>query len=652
MPSPMRLLCVLTLLLSFTAFAQTVVKIPADIKNYAKDDLWSDVKISPGGDYLSAVTRIDGKKVIVLFDSKTLKLLHSMKFNGFAQPGEYHWIGDERIIAKKEYLKSWRDEPVNYGEYYAVNVNGRRAKYAFGFQNASADLNKPMWGDLLDPLVEDSRNIIVAGTRMSESHRYKPNVYRVNTMKGRLTKLLESPLKQAAFLIDQYHKVRFVTGFDDANDYKTLLYKNGKWLGTADLKIANESFYPVTMKGDSNKVYATYSENGGPNGLYLFDLDTGKKEQIFQHDKVSVSNVKYDKHGNVYAVEYDPDYPTTAIVEPEHPQAIELKKLLKTLEGFNVQVVSETTDGNSKIIYAFNQFTAGDYLLFNEKNNLLTHLFGKRPWANADTAANMVPVTFKSRDGIDISAYVTLPLGADTLKQAKNLPFVVRVHGGPHGIRDYLGYDSENQLYASRGIAVLQVNFRGSGGYGGKFSNMGYGHWGDKIQYDIIDGIKALVKQGVAEKNRLCIVGASFGGYSALQSAIIEPDLFQCAVGKMGVYDLAMLYESGDIQKRDTGETFLKLAIGTDKQALRAASPLYHLDKLNIPVFIVHGGKDKRAPVEHAELLKAGLAKKGLPYEWMIMDEEGHGFYKPEHREQVFQRTLAFLLKNLKIGDK
>ncbi|NQZ09038.1 MAG: hypothetical protein HRT35_17925, partial [Algicola sp.] len=256
----MRLLCILTLILSFSTFAESPEKVPDDIKNYAKDDKWSEVKISPTGDYLSAVTRLEGKKVIMLFDLKTLKPLHSMNFKGFAQPGEYHWISEKRIIAQKEYLESWRELPVNYGEYYAVNVDGSREKYAFGYKSIGKNRAKPMWGELLDPLVEDARNILVMGTQMSESDKYKPSVYLVNTVKERLVKVLESPVKRARFLLDHSQNVRFVSGIDDKNNYKTFLYENEKWLGTADLKIENESFQPVSIKGDSNKIYATNSD--------------------------------------------------------------------------------------------------------------------------------------------------------------------------------------------------------------------------------------------------------------------------------------------------------------------------------------------------------------------------------------------------------
>jgi dipeptidyl aminopeptidase/acylaminoacyl peptidase len=632
-------------ILSFPTLA-----VKQDIKNFSKDDMWQSVKISPMGDFISGVTKIEGKKVIVLFDAKTLKPIHSLKFKGYEQPGEHFWVSDQRLVTEKEYLKGWQDAPVNYGEFYAINANGYQAKYIFGYQTASVSFSKNMWGELLDPMPENDKYMLLTAKQMSRTGEHLPKVYRINIKTGSKKELAQSPVMFAKFLTDQHHNVRFVTGVDEDNQYKTFLYKDEKWLSTAELNIENESFNPISINGDKNQVYATYSQNGEPAGLYLFDLDTGNKVKIFQHDKVAITSFKKDKSGQIYALEYDDGYPMTKIITPNNPEAKVLTKLTKKLEGYSVSVASETLDGNTKVVFAYNQFNPGDYLLYNVKKDELTFMFSKRPWVDVNKSANVVPFNFKARDDLEISAYVTLPLGSDYLKDAKNLPFVVNVHGGPHGVRDYLQYNQENQLYASKGIGVLQINYRGSSGYGYNFEKLGYMHWGDKVQYDIIDGINALIQKGIADKSKLCIVGGSFGGYSALQSAILEPDLFKCAIGVVGVYDLELMHEIGDIQTRSSGQAYLNKVIGENKVDLKTFSPINNLDKLKASVFIIHGGEDKRVPVEHAKELKKGLSKYNINHEWLIFDDEGHGFYKPEHREKVYQRSLSFLERELKLG--
>ena len=209
-----------------------------------------------------------------------------------------------------------------------------------------------------------------------------------------------------------------------------------------------------------------------------------------------------------------------------------------------------------------------------------------------------VPIEFKATDGKTIKGYITY---TPTEKQSA-MPMVVLVHGGPQG-RDYREYNSELQLLASQGYRGLQINYRGSLGYGRNFLTAGDRHWGDNIQQDIIDGTRWAIKNKFAIKDKICIMGTSFGGYSAVQRAILAPDLYQCAVSNAGIYDLTKLYDEGDIAQYYTGKAFLERVIGKDHNQLRAFSPAYNAEKLAATVFIAHGRKNQRAPVEHAEVL-------------------------------------------------
>ena len=220
-------------------------------------------------------------------------------------------------------------------------------------------------------------------------------------------------------------------------------------------------------------------------------------------------------------------------------------------------------------------------------------------------------------------------------------------HGGPHGVRDTVHYDSTSQMLANNGLAVLKVNFRGSGGYGENFERAGHRKWGAEVQFDIIDGVKHLIDTGIADQGNICIMGASFGGYSALQSSIIEPDMFKCAIGVVGVYDLPLMFEEGDIQRRRAGTEYLHAVLGNDEKELKAFSPVHNIDKLKAPVLVVHGKEDERAPIEHAEHLIAAMEKHEHPYEYMEFKDEGHGFYNQEHRTKYYQKVLTFLNKHL-----
>jgi dipeptidyl aminopeptidase/acylaminoacyl peptidase len=204
-------------------------------------------------------------------------------------------------------------------------------------------------------------------------------------------------------------------------------------------------------------------------------------------------------------------------------------------------------------------------------------------------------------------------------------------------------------MLASEGMAVLQVNFRGSGGYGNAFEKAGYQKWGTDIQYDIIDATQYVIEEGYVDEKRICIAGGSFGGYSALQSAIIEPNMFKCAIGFAGVYDLPLMFEEGDVQGRRSGLNYLKEILGEDQALLKSMSPTYNVRKLKTNILLVHGGEDERAPIEQLESLEDSLKEIDYPFKKLVMDDEGHGFYDDGHRAKYYSEMLSFLKTNLKL---
>jgi dipeptidyl aminopeptidase/acylaminoacyl peptidase len=255
----------------------------------------------------------------------------------------------------------------------------------------------------------------------------------------------------------------------------------------------------------------------------------------------------------------------------------------------------------------------------------------------------MQALSFVNSDGMNVHGYFTKALGV----KDKTAPMVVLVHGGPHGVRDYWGFRKSVQALATNGYSVLQVNYRGSDGYGKKFAEAGYQHWGDDIQQDIIQATHWAVEQKLAKAGNICIMGSSFGAYSAVQSATIEADLYQCVIATAGVYDLNLLDEKGDIKSLYFADSFLQRVIGTDKEALSAMSPVNYAEKLKASIFLAHGNKDERAPIIHAEKLMEALDKHNKAYQWLKIDDESHGFYDEENQQEYLNKVLEFLGKNL-----
>ena len=221
---------------------------------------------------------------------------------------------------------------------------------------------------------------------------------------------------------------------------------------------------------------------------------------------------------------------------------------------------------------------------------------------------------------------------------------VVWVHGGPHGPRDVWGFDAHAQAMASRGYAVLQVNFRGSGGYGERFEHAGYRKWGTEMQDDLTDAVNWVTAQGIADPERMCIYGVSYGGYAALMSAVREPDLYQCTIGYAGVYSLPGFFRWGDVRQSEFGRAYLDRVTPETDAEREAQSPGYNVDKLKIPVMLVHGVKDIRVPIQQYNFLRDRLEAAGIEPEFTVLErDEGHGFYDVEANVELYEKIFKFL---------
>jgi dipeptidyl aminopeptidase/acylaminoacyl peptidase len=335
--------------------------------------------------------------------------------------------------------------------------------------------------------------------------------------------------------------------------------------------------------------------------------------------------------------------PAYDFILPDHPLSRALRGLLHSFPDENVRILNTTDDQKKAIVLVYSDRDPGRYMLVDVDKLSAEEIVAKRPWVNPSNAAEMTAFHMRARDGAWIHGYVTMP---KTSRTDELPPLVVLPHGGPHGVRDVWAYDDEVQLLASEGFAVLQVNYRGSGGYGRAYQTAGYRHWGDRIVQDIVDATRFAVDKRYADPRRVCIIGGSFGGYAAMQSAIVAPDLFRCAVGVAGVYDLGLMAHEGDIPETPLGRAFVRTAVGEDSTALKEASPVQNADKLRARVLLIHGKKDQRAPIEHAERLKSALEEKGRPPEWLVEPKEGHGFYDEDARERMYSRLLQFLREN------
>lgn len=623
------------------------------VTEFSKDAAFSEVKISPDGKFLAVVINVEKKRSLGIVDRAEFKIVNVVRFKDDYEVGEYHWVNDERLVIKMVKPDRWSKEPKYYGELFAVNWNGKKGSIIYGYSaaewqtgsNIKARQATQGWAEIVDILHEDKRKILISSTPWGSDGNIVPELLSLDVYSGKTRKVAHAPAPHSNFLTNIDGELVLAFSTDSTN--KRVVYRyNAKakdWTEIPKEKFGNR-FTPVAVNdaGDGVLVFDNFQQD--KTGLFELKLDDFSYRSVFSDSRVDISSYEATKDGNeIFAFKLDDGRPGYALFSDKYSEAKLFKQLLQTFAGDALHITSKTADSAFWVVFSYSDINPGAYYLYDASKKVITRLFERMPDLAGVELASTTPVSFSSFDQRVIHGYYT------PAKQAgSNKPLVVNVHGGPHGIRDTWGFDPEVQLLANAGYSVLQINYRGSSGYGEEFLQAGYLQWGDAIQRDIIAGTQWAIASGKAEAGNVCIVGVSFGGYSALQSAILAPDLFNCAVGVAGVYDLNIMKSEGDVPLKSFGIAFLEQVLGSDKTQLDLYSPVNHVAKLKAAVLIAHGKNDERAPIEHAIRLKKAMDDAGKVYQWLEFDDETHGFYSPQNRELYYRQLLAFLQLNLK----
>lgn len=464
---------------------------------------------------------------------------------------------------------------------------------------------------------------------------------------GKLGKVItRSPVSYADFITDHNGQLRVAVGVD--NEFYTQVYifdPSTKDWSQLNTEAFGGTFTPLTLDDSGENLLVIDNNNQDKTGIFSLNLNTGKATSIYTDEQVDITGVTYSSTGNnVYAARIDPDFPTYVMFNARSDEAKIYKELLNTFKGFKVNITSQSKNGELMVLHVSNDINPASFYLYKPETKQLSLLFSNFSHIDVNHLSSSQAIKYEASDGQMIHGYYTHPI---SVSEDQAVPMVVLVHGGPHS-RDYWTFDREVQLLTTQGYGVLRVNFRGSDGYGNQFQNAGKHHWGDRIQMDIIEGTKWAQENLNIDSSKTCIMGASFGGYSAVQSATIAPDLYQCVVANAGVYDLELMFKDGDIQDRLWGKSFLVDMLGEDEEKIKTFSPVNNVDKLNAPILIAHGKKDRRVPVIHANRLKKALDKHNKPYEWFVKSSETHGFYDEENRAEYYEKVTEFLATYLR----
>ena len=471
------------------------------------------------------------------------------------------------------------------------------------------------------------------------------DVYHLDLTTGTLELVAKNPGNIASWLADANLKIRcaMVAGADGSFDLMLRETEQADWqkLFTWEPEDSMTSG-PVSFTKEGNSLHLIDSRKVNTGRLVRMDIETEKIQVIAEDPQYDVGNVMIHPDSyEVQAVAFTKDRNEWIVLDDSIKD--DFKAIAKLDHGDFY--ISDRDNADETWLVSFTKDNGPvTYYAYDRKKKKGTFLFEHMPELGKYKLARMEPISFTARDNLTIHGYTTFPVW----KQRKNLPMVLNVHGGPWA-RDSWGYDSSAQWFANRGYLCLQVNFRGSTGYGKNFVNAGDKEWAAKMHDDLVDGVNWAIEQGYADAEKVAIFGGSYGGYAALVGATFTPDVFCCAVDVVGPSNLVTLLKSIP-PYWSTMLAMFHERVGnpdTDEEFLKSRSPLFKVDQIKIPILIGQGANDPRVKQAESEQIVEAMKKKGLAYEYMLFEDEGHGFAKPENRLEFFAAAEKFLAKHL-----
>lgn len=613
------------------------------VEDFAKHSEISDIALSPTGDYVAlAVPTQNGTEtqlqIIKLDANGATQVLRFGKMNHVT---DLIWTADDRITVARARMEPLKAAPYSLGELISSDISGKDQETLFAYLPDDGSIRgrrKDTGFAWVAKVLDNEPGKALVGYRCWDCGPEPDSViFKVDTASGERQEV-ERVDKTADFIFDRNGVARVMSALDD-NDEPELSYRpspTSPWQPLPQA-LAGYSLSHGVFDADNNTLYAVVSDKGEPGRLYRIDVSSGTRTQIAGRDDVEVAyTVRAGRNGVPFAVVYNASKPSVQYLDPKSEWAKLHAGLMQQFKGQMVNLLDFTRDSGTVLFSTYSDRSPTAYYLVDRKASRITLVAETRPWIKPEQMSPTTPVEFKSRHGETIYGFYTA-------SGTGPKPMVVLPHGGPHGPYDIWGYNADVQFLASRGYSVLQVNFRGSGGRGKAFERLGYRQWGGKMMDDIADGVHWAIEHKLADPNRVCSFGASYGGYASLMQQVRYPELYKCAIGYVGVYDLRTMYTAGDIKSSKSGRRYLERVLGSDEKELDAQSPARLIGKIKAPVFLVQGRDDFRVPMEQFNALEKAFKGAGIHVETQVVDGEGHGFYDPKNRAELYRRMEAFL---------
>ena len=603
------------------------------LEDFFRNSERTGYQLSPDGSYISYMAPYkDRLNVFVRRVDETDE--HAIRITNETERSVagYMWADNQRLL----YMKDTAGDE-NY-QLYGVHRDGSddRAYTAFDGVRTS----------LIDDL-EEQQGVVMIGMNKHNPEVFDP--YRLNIETGELTLLAENPGNIQGWMTDHDGRLRVATAIVDGVNTQ-ILYRDTE----------DEPFKPVLTTNfrdvvsfmeftpDNKEVYAATNLHRDKTILVRMNPATCEElEVLYENERYDIASISYSRKRKKLLSVYCTGHkePVRHYFDAEEEQ---LRQRIKAHFPNQRYGIADTDKAEENyLIYVGGDRTRGSYWHYNALTDEAKKIADLAPWIKSDEMNAMHPVCYTTRDGLQIEAYLTLPDGL-TPDTAKQLPIVVNPHGGPWA-RDCWGYSSEVQFLSNRGYAVFQMNFRGSTGYGRHFLEASYKQWGLKMQDDITDGVKWLIEKGIANPNRIAIYGGSYGGYATLAGLTFTPDLYACGIDYVGVSNLFTFMQTIPPYWRPMLEMMYE-QVGHpehDADQLAATSPALHADKIKVPLFVAQGANDPRVNKAESDQMVEALRQRGVVVEYMVKDNEGHGFHNQENRFDFYRAMERFLKAHL-----
>ena len=622
------------ILISATTLAETI-----PLWKFFEPFDMQEVTISPKGTYLAA-SLLDGdgakqKSKFQILDRTTGKRVHSFAMPDKRRIAGIRWLDDGSVLVMPSRKVANEDYYFPIPQLMTVIVKTGK----------TIDLPPLPSTGIFQTLTEEPGHALIT----KREGRYD-ELFKLHLRSGSLIKIARAPAIAGAFVLTHDRQgVAFHVGVNDEDEIVVHeRASRGKWELISVVKNSDEGWLPMRAAHDPDEFFTVDRRNAkGIAALGIYNRRTGEHTEVFRDEIYDSIATVADQTGHVWGLTFDHHFPRVVYLDEEHPLAHAHKMIKRQYPESSVNLVSYSYDHKLVVAEVSHASALPEFVLLDTERLRIDQITNRAEeiGISSDQLATVEPFGFDAGDGTPIFGYLTSR--KDTPRPG---PTVVYVHGGPFGVRDSWRFEPVAQLFATHGYHVIQVNFRGSGGFGAEFQQKGYRQYGGKMQDDVTEATRFMVQAGIADQNRICITGGSYGAYSAVMGAAKEPDLYQCLIGVSGLYDVTAIERMGDLSRGKANVAYMRQTMGRTLEEREAISAINFADKVKAAVMLVHGGRDRRTPPEHYHRMKDAFENAGKEVVTHYRANQGHRWIGRDTLMDLYDRQIAFLEQHIGEG--